>query len=151
MKQIINYVSKFRPARSNIEDVEATFSYAANECIITGRIDLVRSLGDTAKEIIDFKTIESRYGGRDQTDLQMDLYALGGELSLGYEVGSRTVHYLGDNKQDTSEWNSDRKKTAEENLHGIVGRINDEEFTPRTEFCSFCQDFRDICPYSLNR
>lgn len=151
VKQISNYVSKFHPARSNIADVEATFSYEANECIVTGRIDLVRSLDDTGKEIIDFKTIESKYGDRDQTILQMDLYALGGELSLGYQVGSRTVYYLGDNEQDSSEWNRDRKKAAEENLYGIIERIKNEEFAPRTEFCLFCQDFRDICPYYGNR
>ncbi len=150
VKQIGNYVSKFHLARSNIADVEATFAYEANECIVTGRIDLVRSQDDKAKEIIDFKTVESKYGSRDQTNLQMDLYALGGELSLGYEVGSRTVYYLGDNKQDTSEWNRDRKKAAQANLHGIIERIKNEEFTPRTEFCLFCQDFRDICPYYSN-
>ena len=151
LKQINNYVSKFHPARSNIEDVETTFSYEANEYIITGRIDLVRRLEGGAKEIIDFKTIESRYGSRDQTSLQMDLYALGGELSLGHQVGSRTVYYLGDNEQDTSGWDGDRRKTAETNLHGIIGKIEKEEFAPRTEYCSFCQDFRDICPYSNSR
>ena len=135
----------------NIVDVEATFSYQANECIITGRIDLVRRLDGRAKEIIDFKTIESTYGDRDQTNLQMDLYALGGERSLGHEVGSRAVYYLVDNKQDTSRWNRDRKKAAEEKLHGIIEQIKNEEFSPRTEFCPFCQDFQDICPYYSGR
>jgi DNA helicase-2/ATP-dependent DNA helicase PcrA len=151
VKQIVNYVSKAHPARLNIVDVEATFSYQANECIITGRIDLVRRLDGRAKEIIDFKTIESTYGDRDQTNLQMDLYALGGERSLGHEVGSRAVYYLVDNKQDTSRWNRDRKKAAEEKLHGIIEQIKNEEFSPRTEFCPFCQDFQDICPYYSGR
>jgi DNA helicase-2/ATP-dependent DNA helicase PcrA len=151
VKQIESYVSKFHPARMHIEDVEARFSYEANESIVTGRIDLVRRLDGGAREIIDFKTIESRYGSRDQTNLQMDLYALGGELCLGHEVGSRTIHYLGDNEQDTSGWDENRRKTAEKTLYGIIEKINNEEFAPRTEYCPFCQDFGAICPYSKNR
>jgi DNA helicase-2/ATP-dependent DNA helicase PcrA len=151
VKQVGGYVSKTHPAASQIEEVEAAFSYEANECIINGRIDLVRRLNGRATEIVDFKTTESKYGSRDQTSLQMDLYALGGERSLGHEVGSRAVYYLGDNKEDTSEWNTDKRKAAEGKLHGIIEKIRNEEFTPRAEFCPFCRDFRDICPYYVGK
>jgi DNA helicase-2/ATP-dependent DNA helicase PcrA len=150
VKQIERYVLKSHPDLSNIEDVEATFSYEEIECIIAGRIDLIRNLDGGAKEIIDFKTIESRFGSRDQTNLQMDLYALGAEISLGHKVRSRTVYYLGDNEQNTSGWDKDRKRIAGMNLHDIIEMITKEEFAPRTEYCSFCEDFRDICPYSTS-
>ncbi len=147
LRQIAGYLSGHAHTFPSIVDVEKTFSSQLDGCVITGRIDLVRSLDGDAVEIVDFKTADSAHGDREQAGLQMDLYALGSEKSLGYRVGARTIHYLGDNRANSSGWDAAGRKAAARRLGEIIGRIDAGEFAPRVEYCPHCQDFRHICPY----
>lgn len=128
---------------------EEKFSFDMEDVVIAGKIDLIRKTegNGEAREIVDFKTSESKTARQEQTDLQMNLYAIGAERSLKMKIERCSIHFLGDNKVVPGEW--DDKKAGEANclLKDLVGRIKEQKFEPRTEYCPFCKEFKDICPY----
>ena len=125
---------------------EEKFSFDMENVVITGKIDLIRKIEGDEREIVDFKTSESKTARQEQTDLQMYLYAIGAERSLGMKIKRCTVHFLGDNKVVSFEWNEKKAAEAECFLKDLIGNIKEQKFEPRREYCPFCREFKDICP-----
>jgi DNA helicase-2/ATP-dependent DNA helicase PcrA len=148
INQLTQYVREYNFTFSDLLKAEESFAFDMNDVVVSGKIDLIRKLNGKFVEIVDFKTTESKIGPRDRTDLQMNLYALGAERRLGYKIGQCTVHFLANNKPESMDWNKDSRNYSESYLAGLIKKINKQEFKPRLKYCLFCDEFKDICPYS---
>lgn len=128
---------------------EEKFSFDMEDVVVAGKIDLIRSMNGNgeAREIVDFKTAESKTSWQDQTDLQMELYAIGAEQSLKMQVKRCSIHFLGDNEVKPCEWDEKKAEEAGYFLRDLINKIIEQKFEPRHEYCPYCKEFKDICPY----
>jgi hypothetical protein len=84
---------------------------------------------------------------RNIINLQLDIYALGVEKALGFKVAKTTAHFLGDGNLLTNGWSPDRRTNAISKLSSVLDNISDGQFAPNHDYCAYCHEFREICPY----
>ena len=136
---------------SSIVEVETGFAFDLNGQIVQGNIDLLRRDLEYRVEIVDFKTSEMPANDdgirKDSIDLQLDIYALGVEKALGFKVAKTTAHFLGDGNLLTTDWSSDRRTNALLRLSSVLDNIADGQFASNHDYCAYCHEFREICPY----
>jgi len=58
-----------------------------------------------------------------------------------------SIHFLSDNKVVSCEWDEKKAEEAEYFLKDMINKIKEQKFEPRHEYCPFCREFKDICPY----
>ena len=138
--------------------VEAYFEIPANNCVISGSIDLLLHEDEEGNilqaEIIDFKTME---GGEQPTEndeldwtelaLQVQLYARAADQVLGQNAKTGSVHLLKDNQRIEVPITQQALDAALANVQWAVTGILQADFPmrPHPDKCSKC-DFRSICP-----
>ncbi len=140
------YIMEHGDSLSSVIKAETSFSYDLLDQVMLGKIDLLREK-EGLVEVIDFKTSKKKPIKEEGIDLQLDLYALGAEKSLGYRVDTTTVHFLNDGQFMQFPWSQKRKEKALDMLKSILDSIAKQEFPPNRSYCSRCQEFRNICPY----
>ena len=160
-----DYVTNFGSDFERERQVEALFEIPANNCVITGSIDLL--LHEDAEgnileaEIIDFKTME---GGEQPTEnddidwtelaLQVQLYARAADQVLGQNAKTGSVHLLKDNQRIDVPITQEAVDAALANVEWAVTGILQSDFPmrPHPDKCVKC-DFKSICsrtPPSFN-
>jgi len=145
---IRKYIREHGEDFSRIIAAETGFSYSVGDSILVGKVDLIRESPQGGVEIVDFKA-SSRYSdAKERTDMQLAFYALGVEGTLAYKVQSRTAHFLGDGSVDSWPWSTERAASTQAGLCDVLDTISRQEFTPRSEYCTHCDEFRAICPYA---
>lgn len=144
---IMTYICNHKNTFHALEKAEEKFSFDMEDMVVTGKIDLIRKTDRMGREIVDFKTSESKTSWREQTDLQMDLYAIGAVRSLEMQVEKCSIHFLGDDKVDSKGWNKNRYRESEFFLKDLINKIKMQKFEPRVEYCPFCDEFKYICLY----
>jgi DNA helicase-2/ATP-dependent DNA helicase PcrA len=147
-KQLRRYLREHGEALARVLQAETHFSSPLAGRVLLGKVDLLRRDGDGCVEIVDFKTSAKVKMDVGRYDLQLDLYALGTEASLGLQVTRQTAHFLGDGQVVTWEWSPERETAAQEQLTGVLEHIARGEFPPQRTYCSHCQEFGAICPYA---
>lgn len=125
---------------------ETSFSFVMSDQVMLGKIDLLRQEGNGV-EVVDFKTANSKPLEEEGIDLQLDLYALGVEESLGHKVAKTMVHFLGDGKVTSRAWSGEERDRSASRLADVLEHISREEFHPNRNYCERCDEFREICPY----
>jgi RecB family exonuclease len=154
IKQISRYLSEHGKSLHNIIRAETDFSFDLAGQIILGKIDLIKRFDDNQVELIDFKTTKltskDDYEGDEGVNLQLDIYALGAETALGLKVAKTTVHYLEDGKLVSKPWSPQRKADSVKRLGDILKYIKQGEFNPNLEYCPYCNEVRNFCPYRSN-
>ena len=152
--QLRQYLETYGGRLSAARQAETHFSSAVGQHIFLGKVDLIRQtdrgdLPDQAgMEIVDFKTSASGPEEIAQAELQLAIYALGVEASLGQSVACHTAHFLGDGQVVTWEWDEKCKAETQVQLSDLLGRIERQEFPPRQLYCSRCNEFKAVCPYA---
>ncbi|VVB73107.1 ATP-dependent DNA helicase Rep [uncultured archaeon] len=142
------YVEEHESSLSAAIRSETGFSFSLQDQVMLGKIDLLKREKNGGIDIVDFKTSKASELKRDGIDLQLDLYALGAEESLGFKVDKTTVHFLGDGKLQSNAWSEERKEKAISRLASILNKIEKGDFPPNHEYCSDCDEFREICPFA---
>ena len=153
-----NYVEQFGSDFERERQVEAFFEIPANQCVISGSIDLLLH-EDTAgnilrAEIIDFKTMEGGEAPADkdgldwnELSLQVQLYARAADQVLGQNARTGSVHLLKDNQRLEVPITQEAVDAALANVEWAVNGILESDFPmrPHPDKCGSC-DFRSICP-----
>jgi DNA helicase-2/ATP-dependent DNA helicase PcrA len=147
VRQLRRYVTNHGDSLSRVAQAETSFSFGLARQVLVGKIDLVRH-ADGGYELVDFKTSQSAPAAMEQVDVQLDLYALGAESSLGMPIVQQGAHFLGDDRVHTRAWTAQKAESAREHLGTVVSEIADQHFPPRPEYCPRCDEFRAICPYA---
>jgi DNA helicase-2/ATP-dependent DNA helicase PcrA len=147
--QIRRYLREHRSSLAAIQLAETSFAFNLEGRIVSGKVDLIRSVDDLGgTEIVDFKTSKSAPLREGRVDLQLGLYALGVQAALGRQVLRCTAHFLGDGQQVGSGWSRDLAHAAQAELVAVLEAIERGEFPPNQGYCASCQEFRSICPHA---
>ena len=153
-----SYVQEFGEDFVHERQIEATFEIPAEECTITGSIDLLLHEDEKGSilgaQVIDFKTMEGGPEPDDNVDLnwtnlslQVQLYAMAAEQVLDKNAKTGSVHFLKDGKRIeipiTPEALDDALSNVEWAVKGILR--SDFPMRPQANKCQQCE-FNKLCP-----
>jgi DNA helicase-2/ATP-dependent DNA helicase PcrA len=147
IEQLRQYIRLHQSDLGRVDQPEAHFTFALEENVLSGKIDLLRRDAEGKMEIVDFKTSPALPIQLENIDTQLDLYALGVETQSEITVGKQTVHFLKDDSVQSWEWSDVKKAEVRIKLADLLDRINSRAFDCRKAYCSRCTEFYDICPY----
>lgn len=152
------YAETFARDFQHRRQVEAAFEIPAENCLISGSIDLLIREDASAQvleaEVIDFKAIEGGHDPEENVDLdwfalslQVQLYAKAAREVLGERAASGSIHLLKDNQRVEVPISDAAIEAAVRNVEWAVKGILAEDFPmrPETMKCIKC-DFAQICP-----
>ena len=110
------------------------------------RIDLVGGEGSKKQvKIIDYKTGKVKEAGDIKKDLQLPLYSIAAERTLGVKVVKASYIFVEHGDEIEVDISEDRRNSAEKEIEEVVKDINENNFTATPGFlCRFCE-YRDIC------
>jgi DNA helicase-2/ATP-dependent DNA helicase PcrA len=145
--QLGQYIRLHQTDLGRVDRPEVNFTFALEENVLSGKIDLLRHDAEGKMEIVDFKTSPALSIRLENIDTQLDLYALGMETQSEMMVGKQTVHFLKDDAVQSWEWSDSKKAEVRIRLVELLSRINSREFDSRRDYCPRCTEFHDICPY----
>jgi len=152
------YVDSYEADFQRRRQVEARFEIPAQDCVISGAIDLLLREDEQGRileaEVIDFKAME---GGDEpeanedlnwaELSLQVQLYARAAQDVLGENARTGSVHLLKDNQRVDVPVDDEAVRAAVENVEWAVQGILAEDFPmrPHEDKCAQC-DFSRLCP-----
>jgi DNA helicase II / ATP-dependent DNA helicase PcrA len=143
------YVRDYQADLRRAVKSEMPFSFGLNDQVLQGKIDLVLRGPDGCLEIVDFKTSRQREEELARDAFQLSLYGLGVDVGMGLLVSRLTVHFMRKSQQVVGwDWTEERKNEAKARLSGILTCIEQRQYAPNLEYCRFCKEYRDICPYA---
>jgi DNA helicase-2/ATP-dependent DNA helicase PcrA len=152
------YVRDYATDFDRRREVEARFEIPAQDCLITGSIDLL--LREDAEgrvleaEVVDFKAMEGGNDPERDTDLdwtelalQVQLYSRGAQEVLGENARTGSVHLLKSNQRVQVPVDAAAVAAAVANVEWAVRGIlaGDYPTRPHPTKCENC-DFLRICP-----
>jgi DNA helicase-2/ATP-dependent DNA helicase PcrA len=146
--QLNQYIKLHPSDLARVDQPEVHFSFALEENVLSGKIDLLRNESERKREIVDFKTSQTLPIPLEHIDTQLDLYALGLETQFDIPVGKQTVHFLKDDNVQSWEWSQPKKADVRIRLADLLRRVNNREFECQKDYCTRCTEFQDICPYN---
>ena len=127
--------------------IEKGFSLELNGQKITGRFDRVEQMEEGLK-IIDFKTSAVRSQDKVDADLQLSVYALACEESLGKPCKELSFLFLSEEgiTEVTTERTPGQLKDSAKQIHALDERIAEEDFhpTPGRDVCRCCP-YNNVC------
>lgn len=144
------FFSKLYNEDQNPYRLEESFTVNLKEGSFVGkidRIDLIQMIDGVAHvEIVDYKTGKEKSSADIKKDLQLPLYSIFAERSLGVKVVSAKYVFVEHGSQVEVDISSRRREDALENIYDVVESIKKREFvaTPDMFKCKYC-DFRHIC------
>ena len=148
LNQIKRYVKNYLPVPEEITHAEFRFTFGLDQYVLTGQVDLIKSYQDGSLEIVDFKTLNRVDIDVQGFAMQMDIYVLGIEATLGKTVARQTIHFLGDNQVVSLEWNNQRKNRAIREITALLNQIEANHFPPNPKYCKSCTEFQIICQFN---
>jgi DNA helicase-2/ATP-dependent DNA helicase PcrA len=128
--------------------VEQGFRFELDDVVLTGKIDRIEPLGDGTHQLVDYKTGKKSSQPKPDDDVQLTLYRLACERSLGVEA-SRMVYYFVDEDEPVQEVmpSDEALDSIQQTVREVGNGIASLAFEPDPENfkCSNCS-FRMICP-----
>jgi DNA helicase-2/ATP-dependent DNA helicase PcrA len=150
VEQIQRYLQEYRETFDRVIRSEEYFAFPLEDRVLTGKFDLLRKVSDKeGVEVVDFKTTGFVDLDTFGINLQLDIYAMGVEQDLQHKVDKRTVHFLRDGEVHSKDWATEHEKPAKDRMNLILNRIVEEDFSPNAAYCKHCDEFNQICPYSV--
>src|SRR5882762_3338039 len=117
-----------------------------NNVIITGRMDLVNSLGSNDVEIVDYKTGKPKKDADAKKDLQLSLYALAAKEIFEWNPVRLVFHYLQNNLIQVTTRDAQQLDEAQKVVQEAAADIRAGEFPANPGFvCRNCA-YKPICP-----
>jgi len=110
------------------------------------RIDLVKRKDNRQEvKIIDYKTGKVKSKTDIKKDLQLPLYAIAAEKTLGVKVVKASYIFVEHGEEIDVDISEKRRELAEKEIADVVGKVKENRFKATPGFlCKFC-DYRDIC------
>ena len=128
--------------------LEESFGISIGDVSFVGkidRIDLVEKGKESIVEIIDYKTGKVKEKEEIKRDLQLPLYAIAAERTMGVKVAKASYLFIEHGEKVEVDISPERRLSAEKELLKTVENIKQNKFNPTPGFlCRFC-DFNDIC------
>jgi len=149
IKAMNEYYKKFFSVDQNPYRLEQPFTVHLPEGSFVGkidRIDLIKAGDIPEVEIIDYKTGHLKDEHDIKNDLQLPLYCIFAEQSLGVKVVKAKYIFIEEGVEIEVDISEERREKAKESVYEIVREIKEREFTatPNSFKCKYC-DFKSIC------
>ena len=130
-------------------ETEKPFELILGGALISGTIDLIQKLDPLSKEvkdvcILDYKTEKETLETKEAIRLQLRLYALAGDKSLGLNPKKADVHYLTNNFRQEIDISNDKLEQAKETITNVIEKIKAGEFPCSKGSCKSC-DVKYVC------
>jgi len=151
-KYVWTYIKKYNKDFDKISLVEQTFSYPRDDFIVVGKIDLIKRMNGSDKvEVIDFKTRAWTGLTKQNTDLQLQIYAIACQETLDLNVQKITAHLLAEDDRIDFDWNESIEEKTVNIVQEVAAKIAAREFAPNPGIhCNDC-DFINLCPHSRGK
>lgn len=131
-------------------ETEKPFEFTLGGALISGQIDLIQNIDPESHEIkdvclIDFKTEREKLETKDLIRLQLRLYALAGDKSLGLNPQEAKIHYLSDKHREEIDISEKKLDETRDRVSEIIEGIKNNQFEPCLgKNCETC-DVRFVC------
>ena len=151
MRVVENYVRTHGSDFGRILEAEKRFEFAMGDALISGSIDLLKTVDDDGRvsrlEIIDFKTDKGVDYQLDHRE-QVRFYAHAVRASLGYLPGRATIHYLDTEKTEEVDIGAAELERTRGGIIKKIDMIKTRRFGPAPEEskCRGC-DFQAVCAH----
>ncbi len=148
-KSMSEYYDKFFNLNQNPYRLEQSFTVHFADSSFVGkidRLDLIENGDIPIVEIIDYKTGSLKSEADIKHDLQLPLYAVFAEQSLGVKVVRAKYLFIEEGVEVEVDISESRKEIAKENLSDVISLIKKREFepTPNGFKCKYC-NYKSIC------
>lgn len=148
-KAMREYYEKFFSIEQTPYRLEQSFTVHLPESTFVGKIDrmdLVKGGDIPEVEIIDYKTGRLKEESDIKKDLQLPLYCIFAEQSLGVKVLKAKYIFVEEGVEGEVDISQERKEKAKENIYEVISKIKSREFvaTPNGFKCKYC-DYKSIC------
>jgi DNA helicase-2/ATP-dependent DNA helicase PcrA len=129
--------------------VEKSVTFSIGDVWIQGVIDRIDPLEDGGVEIVDYKTGKPKTEVEFEDEIQLWLYAIAAQETLGLTPRRMRFHYLQDASSLVLNASSDGMERARAWVTETVQSIRAGDFHPTPEWrkCQQC-DYRTLCPAS---
>jgi DNA helicase II / ATP-dependent DNA helicase PcrA len=150
VKMLKSFYSNLYSEDQKIYGLESGFTSHILDCSFVGKIDrmdFVELIGSVpVVDIIDYKT--GRYKEEIKRDLQLPLYTIFAEESLGVKVRKAKYIFVEDGKEIEVDISDKKREKAKEKLTKLILEIKENKFIPELGHnCSFCE-YSGICSES---
>jgi RecB family exonuclease len=151
LEQLRGFIEKHNPLAIDCQKIrwEKSFSLDLDDLILEGRIDqinFVESTEPNAVELIDYKTGRPRTEKDAENSLQLSVYALAAQRTLGLNPVRLTFYNLTSNETVSTVRTSADLATALERIREVASAIRAGGFDPKPGFgCRWC-DYLPLCP-----
>lgn len=148
-KSMKDFYSKCFNLNQSPYRLEQSFTVHLPESTFVGKIDrmdLVEGGQTPVVEIIDYKTGKIKDESEIKKDLQLPLYCIFAEQSLGVKVSKAKYIFVEEGEVVEVDISLERREKAKENIYEIIEKIKAREFmaTASAFKCKYC-DFKSIC------
>jgi len=152
-KEILqSYVEDFGSEFPLKVETEKPFELILGGALISGSIDLIQKVDPVSLEIkdvsiIDFKTEKEKLETKPFIRLQLRLYALAGDKSLGLNPKSAKIHYLTEKAREDIDISAQKLNETQEQITRVIEDIKNGRFAHCPDkHCESC-DVRFVCRY----
>lgn len=147
-RMLENYWVSNRDDKNEILFLEKDFNFELGRNRLRGIIDRIDRRPDGTYEVIDYKThAELWSSAKVDSDLQLSIYALACEKSLGFAPGALSYYFLAHNRKMSTVRTKEQIEQALVTVEETAEKIINKEFVPCMTHCPKC-DFKHICPHS---
>lgn len=150
-KQILTqYVKDFGKEFPLRLETEKPFELILGGALISGNIDLIQKIDLVSHKvkdvsILDFKTEKERLETKPFIRLQLRLYAMAGDKSLGLNPKSAKIHYLTEGIRQNIDISKEKLDRTQKDITGVIEGIKREQFAACSDDrCKTC-DVRFVC------
>ena len=149
LRAMSEFYDKFFNLEQTPYRLEQPFTVHLTESSFVGKIDrmdLIENGDIPTVEIIDYKTGSLKSDTDIKHDLQLPLYAVFAEQSLGVKVEKAKYIFVEEGVEVEVDISEDRKELSKENVIEVIALIKKREFgaTPNSFKCKYC-NYRSIC------
>lgn len=131
-------------------ETEKPFEFILGGALISGEIDLIQKIDPVSNKvkdvsILDFKTEKEKLETKDLIRLQLRLYALAGDKSLGLDPKSAKIHYLTENFRQDIDISENKLEETKKKISEVIDDIKTSNFKSCPgDRCKKC-DVSSVC------
>ncbi|HSZ64471.1 MAG TPA: ATP-dependent DNA helicase [Terriglobales bacterium] len=127
-------------------ETERKFDLQVGTAKLTGRVDRIDSTGPDSVAIVDYKTGKPKTQDDADESLQLSLYAIAAEATLGKRADRLIFHNLENNTTISTARNHAELEEAKLRVQKVAAAVARGEFPPNPKYhCAFCP-YRNLCP-----
>jgi len=127
-------------------ETESGFDLQVGEAKLRGRVDRIDSTGPDTVAVVDYKTGKPKTQDDADESLQLSLYAIAAQETLGKRADRLIFHNLENNTTITTARSGAELEEAKLRVQKVAAAIAHGEFPPNPKFhCAFCP-YRNLCP-----